>query len=109
VVVALLFLLALCFAPLAAMIPACATAAALLYVARLMARGLTGLDWKDVTEYAPAVVAALAVPLTYSIANGIGFGFIAYALVRLFSGRVREISAAVVALAALFAVKFAIA
>jgi len=108
VVVALLFLLALFFAPLAGMIPAYASAAALLYVACLMARGLAEIDWDDTTEFAPAVVTAIAMPLTYSIATGIGLGFIAYALIKIISGRLRDASPAVIALAALFAVKFAV-
>ena len=69
--VAALFLLALFFSPLAGMIPAYASAAALLYVACVMVRGLAEIDWDDITEYAPAVIAAIAMPLTYSIANGI--------------------------------------
>jgi AGZA family xanthine/uracil permease-like MFS transporter len=108
VVVALLFLLALFFAPLAGMIPAYASAAALLYVACLMARGLAEIDWDDATEFAPAVVTAIAMPLTYSIATGIGLGFIAYALIKIISGRLRDASPAVIALAALFALKFAV-
>ncbi len=109
VVVALLFLLALFVAPLAGMIPAYATASALLFVACIMAAGLAELDWNDVTEYAPAVVTALAMPLTYSIATGIGFGFIAYAAIKLLSGQVRAVSAPVAALAVLFAIRFAMA
>ena len=76
VFVALFFLLALFFAPLAGMIPAYASAAALLYVACVMTRGLAEIAWEDITEYAPAVVAAVTMPLTYSIATGIGLGFI---------------------------------
>jgi AGZA family xanthine/uracil permease-like MFS transporter len=109
VVVSLLFLLALFFAPLAGMVPGYASAAALLFVACLMTRGLAEIDWHDVTEYAPAVVTAVAMPLTYSIATGIGLGFITYALVKIISGRLREASVAVTALAVLFAIKFAIA
>jgi len=108
VVVAILFLLALFFAPLAGMIPAYATSAALLFVACLMARGLADMDWEDITEYAPAVVAAFSMPLTYSIATGIGLGFITYALMKLFTGRWREASPAIIVLAVLFAVKFAV-
>ena len=108
VVVALLFLLALFFAPLAGMIPAYASAAALLYVACLMTRGLAEIDWNDATEYAPAVITAVAMPLTYSIATGIGLGFITYALIKIVSGRFAEASPAVLGLAALFAVKFAV-
>jgi AGZA family xanthine/uracil permease-like MFS transporter len=107
-VVAVLFLLALFFSPLAGMIPAYATAAALFYVACVMARGLAEIDWEDITEYAPAVVAAITMPLTYSIATGIGLGFITYALAKLFAGRIKEASPAVVVLAILFAIKFAV-
>jgi adenine/guanine/hypoxanthine permease len=108
VVVAFLFLCALFFAPLAGMIPAYASAAALLYVACLMARGLADLDWEDVTEYAPAVVTAVTMPLTYSIATGIGLGFITYALVKIAAGKFTEAKPAVMAVAILFAVKFAV-
>jgi len=107
-VVAVLFLLALFFSPLAGMIPAYATDAALFYVACVMARGLAEIDWEDITEYAPAVVAAVTMPLTYSIATGIGLGFITYAVVKLFAGRIKEASPAVVVLAILFAIKFAV-
>jgi len=108
VVVALLFLLSLFLAPLAGTVPGYATAPALLYVACLMTRGLAEIDWEDVTEYAPAVVAAIAMPLTFSIANGIAFGFIAYAIIKLLAGRIAEIKPAVVVLGALFLVKFAV-
>ena len=107
VFVALLFLLALFFVPLAGMVPAYASAAALLFVATLMARGLAEIDWDDVTEYAPAVVTAVAMPLTYSIATGIGLGFLTYALVKIVSGRFTEASPAVIGLAVIFALKFA--
>jgi len=109
VFVAVLFLLALFFSPLAGMVPAYATAAALLYVACVMARGLAEIDWEDVTEYAPAVVTAVAMPLTYSIATGIGLGFITYAVIKLVAGKLREAAPAVLVLAVLFAVKFAVA
>ena len=108
VFVALFFLLALFFAPLAGMIPAYASAAALLYVACVMARGLAEIDWDDVTEYAPAVVAAITMPLTYSIASGIGLGFITYAVLKILAGRYSEASPAVLVLAVLFAIKFVV-
>ncbi len=108
VVVAGLFGLTLFFAPLAAMIPAYATSSALLFVAALMARGLAEIEWDDVTEYAPAVITAIGVPLTFSIATGIGFGFISYAAIKLLSGRRREVGPAVLVIALLFIVKFAI-
>jgi len=104
--VAVLFLAALFFAPLAGMVPAYASWAALLYVACVMARGLAEIDWDDITEAAPAVVAAITMPLTYSIATGIGLGFITYALAKLISGKFAEAKPAVLALAAIFAVKF---
>ncbi|MBW7947800.1 MAG: NCS2 family permease [Pseudorhodoplanes sp.] len=107
-VVAILFLLALFFSPLAGMIPAYATSAALLFVACLMARGLAEMDWEDVTEAAPAVVTAFAMPLTYSIATGIGLGFITYVLMKLLTGRIRDASPAIIVLAVIFAVKFAV-
>jgi AGZA family xanthine/uracil permease-like MFS transporter len=106
--VAALFLLALFFAPLAGMVPAYASAAALLFVACVMARGLADIDWEDLTESAPAVVAAVSMPLTYSIATGIGLGFITYALAKILSGKLSEASPAVIVLALLFAVKFAV-
>jgi AGZA family xanthine/uracil permease-like MFS transporter len=108
VFVAIFFLLALFFSPLAGMIPAYATAAALFYVACVMARGLAEIDWDDITEYAPAVVAAIMMPLTYSIATGIGLGFITYAVLKILSGRIKEAAPAVLILALIFAIKFAI-
>ena len=105
--VGLLFLAALFLSPLALSVPAYATAPALLFVACLMARGLAELDWEDVTEYAPGVVTALAMPLTYSIAHGIGIGFIVYALVKILAGRFSQLHPVVVLVAALFVVKFA--
>ena len=105
-VTAILFLLGLFFAPLATSIPAYATAPALLFVACLMARGLSELDWEDVTEYVPGVVAAVTMPLTFSIANGIAFGFVSYAAIKLLSGRPGEASPAVYVLAVLFVLKF---
>ena len=106
--VAIFFLLALFFSPLAGMIPAYASAAALLFVACVMTRGLAEIEWKDITEYAPAVVAAVTMPLTYSIATGIGLGFITYALAKVVAGRFQEAKPAVLVLALIFAIKFAL-
>src|SRR3979411_219542 len=105
---ALFFLLALFFSPLAEMVPAYASAAALLYVACVMTRALAEIDWEDITEYAPAVVTAVTMPLTYSIATGIGLGFITYALAKLVAGKYAEAKPAVVILAVIFAIKFAL-
>jgi AGZA family xanthine/uracil permease-like MFS transporter len=107
-VVAALFLLSLFLAPLAGTVPAYATAPALFFVACLMTRGLAEIDWEDVTEYAPAVVTAVTMPLTFSIANGIAFGFIAYAAAKILAGRPAEARPAMVVLAGLFIVKFCV-
>jgi adenine/guanine/hypoxanthine permease len=106
--VALFFLLALFFSPLVGMIPPYASAAALLFVACIMSRGLAEIDWTDITESAPAVVAAVSMPLTYSIATGIGLGFITYALGKLIAGKFDEAKPAVLVLAVIFAIKFAL-
>lgn len=106
-VVAALFLLALFFAPLAGAVPAYATAPALLFVAVLMMSSLAQIDWDDLTVAAPVVIAALAMPLTFSIANGIAFGFIAWTAVKVLAGRWRELNPAMWVLSALFVVKLA--
>ena len=108
VTVAGLFLGCLFFAPLAQSIPAYATAPAILYVACLMARGLTGVTWDDITESAPAVVTAISIPLTFSIADGIGIGFLAYVTIKVLSGRWRECPLTLGVVALIFAVKFAV-
>lgn len=107
VVCGLLFLVCLFFAPLAQSVPAYATASALLFVACLMARSLADLDWNDITESAPAVVAAIAMPLSFSIAEGIGLGFISYILIKLVSGRARDCSIAAYVIALIFGLKYA--
>src|SRR5262249_45089045 len=81
---------------------------ALLYVACVMTRGLAEIEWEDITEYAPAVVAAVTMPLTYSIATGIGLGFITYALAKLIAGKFNEAKPAVGILAVIFAIKVAL-
>lgn len=107
VVVAALFLLALFFAPLAGTVPAFATAPALLFVAVLMTSGLAEIDWDDITVAAPVVITALAMPLTFSIANGIAFGFITWVVIKALARRFKDLNAALVILAAIFIVKFA--
>jgi AGZA family xanthine/uracil permease-like MFS transporter len=107
VVCGLLFLACLFFAPLAQSVPAFATASALLFVACLMARSLADLDWHDITESAPAVVAAIAMPLSFSIAEGIGLGFISYVLIKIVSGRMRDCSIASYVIALIFGLKYA--
>ena len=106
VAVAVLFLLALLFAPVATSIPAFATAPAILYVACIMARSIAEIDWDDITEYVPAVITTLSMPLTFSIATGIGFGFVSYAVIKLLCGRQRDAGPAVLLIAAIFLVYF---
>ncbi|MCK9516773.1 MAG: NCS2 family permease [Ottowia sp.] len=104
--VCVLFLLALFFAPLAGVVPAYATAPALLFVCCIMARELAEVNWEDITESVPAVLTAIMMPLTYSIANGLAFGFISYAAIKLLSGRVREVNWLVWLIALVFLLRF---
>ncbi len=104
--VAVLFLLCLFFSPLAGVVPAYATAPALLYVSCLMLRELVDLNWEDTTEAVPAVLTALMMPFTYSIANGVAFGFITYAGLKLFTGRMREVPIIVWIISAVFLFRF---
>ena len=106
-VIAILFLASLFISPLAASVPTYATAPALLYVAGLMMRELTEVDWEDLTEAAPAALTALAMPFTYSIANGLAFGFISYVVLKLCTGKWRAIHPATMIVAALFVIRFA--
>jgi AGZA family xanthine/uracil permease-like MFS transporter len=107
VVCGLLFFGCLFFAPLAQSVPAYATASALLFVACLMARSLADIEWSDITESAPAVIAAIAMPLSFSIAEGIGLGFISYILIKIVSGRASDCSPAACVIAVIFALKYA--
>jgi AGZA family xanthine/uracil permease-like MFS transporter len=72
-----------------------------------MLREITEIDWNDVTEATPAALTALAMPFTYSIANGLAFGFISYVALKILTGRWKEVHAASFVVAALFIVKFA--
>lgn len=105
VVVGVLFLLALFFAPLAGMIPAYATAGAILYVAVLMMAPLKEVHWDDITEAAPVVAVLLMTPLTYSIAQGITFGFIVYTGSKIISGRFADLNISVVVITLLLLLK----
>lgn len=105
VVVGVLMLASLWFSKLAASVPAYATAPALLYVGVLMMRSMTEIDWKDVSEAAPAFFTLIFMPFAYSIADGIAMGFISYALIKLFCGKVKDVSYMVWIIAALWAFK----
>jgi AGZA family xanthine/uracil permease-like MFS transporter len=107
VVVALLFLASLFFAPLVGSVPSYATFPVLLFVASLMMRNITQIDWEDMTEYVPAVITMTLMPLSYSIADGIGFGIITYALLKILSGRMDKTHIPVLMLAVVFISKYA--
>lgn len=109
VVTGLLFLAAMFIAPLAGVVPAAATASALVVVGFLMAGMLRELDWADVPEAAPAFLCALTMPLTWSIANGIGVGVIAHVVVMTLAGRARAVRLPLWIVAAAFAAFFALA
>lgn len=106
-VIAVLFLASLFISPLAGSVPTYATAPALLYVAGLMMRELTEVDWDQLTEAAPAAITAIIMPFTYSIANGLAFGFISYVVLKAFTGKWRDIHPATAIVAALFVIRFA--
>ena len=99
VTVAVLFAACIFFAPLAQSVPAFATAPALIFIATYFLRNIKDIDWDDVSEYAPAVLAAIVMPLTYNIAYGIAIGFIAYVLTKALSGKLDSLNIASVGIA----------
>ena len=107
VTVAALFVLAMFFAPVAGAIPPIATAPALIIVGALMIGAVTSIKWEDMTEAIPAFLTMLAMPLTFSIANGLALGFIFYPLLKVLTGRWREVSPLVYVLALLFVLRYA--
>ena len=106
VTIGLLFVVGMFFLPLAQMLPGFAVDGALIYVAMLMMSSLRGLDWDDLTEYAPAVCTTIMMAFTFSIANGIAFGFITYTVLKVGTGKSSQISKGIWALTALFIAKF---
>ena len=106
VVVGLMFLLAIFFSPLAAIVPAYATSGALIYVAILMLGGMEKLDWSDTTELVPSLIMIVMIPLTFSIANGIALGFISYVVIKAFVGEIKSVSSGAWFLFAVFVAKF---
>ena len=107
VVTGLFFLLILFFAPYAQIIPAAATAPALILVGSLMMAPLAEIDWKDPVVALPCFLTLAGIPLTFSIANGLAFGLTAYALLKLLSGKATKGDAMLFVLAALFVFRFA--
>jgi len=106
VVTAACFALCLFLTPLAKLVPACATAPALIYVGVLMLKGFAKVDMSDVRAAVPAFLALIMMPLTYSISNGIGIGCIAYTLITLCTGKYKKADIAVTVIAVLFILRF---
>ena len=106
VTVGFLFLIAVFFSPLASIIPAHATAGALIYVAILMMSGMEKLNWSDSSELLPALIIIVMIPLTFSIANGIALGFISYVVLKIASGQFKKISSGAWFLTMVFLSKF---
>ncbi len=106
VVVAILFLLSLFFYPVVKAIPPYATASALVIVGALMMKSIKNIDFDDYTEAIPAFITLLTIPLTFSIATGLALGFITYPILKVFTGRWREVHWLVYVLAAIFALRF---
>ena len=109
VTVAVLFGICLWLAPLAQSIPAFATAPALVFIATYFLRNLKDIDWDDVSEYAPAVLAAIIMPLTFSIAHGIALGFIAHVVIKAVSGKTDDLNMGSIAIAGVSVLYFAVA
>ena len=106
VTVGVLMLACLIFSPLVQSIPGFATAPALLYVGAQMLRSAREIDWDDMTEAAPAFLTIVFMPFTYSIADGIAFGFISYAVIKLLCNRIKDVPPMVWIVAVLWALKF---
>ena len=108
-VIGLLFLACLFFSPLATSLPKEIDGAALIYIATLFVRNITDIEWDDIAESGPAVLAMIAMPFTYSISNGIALAFVAYAAVKLCTGKFDSTSPAIWVIAALSIVSFLVA
>jgi AGZA family xanthine/uracil permease-like MFS transporter len=104
-VIGVLFLLCLFFSPLATSLPKEIDGAALIYIATLFVRNITDIEWDDIAESGPAVLAMLAMPFTYSISHGIALAFIAYAAIKILTGKF-DVSPAIWVIAALSVVSF---
>ncbi|HCM8921740.1 TPA: adenine permease AdeP [Salmonella enterica subsp. enterica serovar Paratyphi B] len=105
VVVGILFLLAIFLSPLAGMVPPYAAAGALIYVGVLMTSSLARVNWQDLTESVPAFITAVMMPFSFSITEGIALGFISYCVMKIGTGRLRDLSPCVVIVALLFVLK----
>lgn len=105
-VVAILFAIAMFLSPIAALIPSCATAGALMYVGVLMMRNVTDIDWKDPAAAVPAFLTISVMSFTYSISYGIAAGFLSYTVIKLCTGKVKDISPVTAILSLVFLFTF---
>lgn len=105
VVVGILFLLVIFLSPLAGMVPPYAAAGALIYVGVLMTSSLARVNWQDLTESVPAFITAVMMPFSFSITEGIALGFISYCVMKIGTGRLRDLSPCVVIVALVFVLK----
>ena len=106
VFIGLFFLLAVFFSPLALIVPACATAGALIYVSILMLSGMEKLNWSNTVDLLPALIIIVMIPLTFSIADGIALGFLAYVVLKIGQGEINKISSGAWFLTLVFISKF---
>lgn len=102
----ILFLVAIFLAPLAGIVPSAATAPALIVVGVLMMGSIKEIDFSEMSEAVPAFLTMVMMPLTYSIATGIGLGMISYTLIKIFTGKIKDISILTVIVSILFVIKF---
>ena len=101
-----MFLACMFIAPVAAIIPAAATSSALIYVGILMLQGLKNVDFDDLDQVVPVFIMLLAMPISGSIGHGIGLAMISYNVIKVFSGKAKDVSALTYVITALFLVKF---
>ena len=109
VVVGILFLLSVVFAPIAGIIPTQATAPALIIVGMLMIGNVAKIDWSDIEVALPCFLTIIMMPFAYSISDGIGFGFISYCVLKIFRGKFKEVPVLMYVLSALFILMYALA
>ena len=102
----IMFLLCMFIAPIAAIIPAAATSSALIYVGILMLGGLKKIDLDDMTQALPAALMLICMPISGSIGHGIGLGLISYSVIKIFTGRAKEVSILTYVISVLFLIKF---
>lgn len=105
-VTSLLFLVSIFLAPVFGLIPGAATAPALVFVGILMLRSIKDVDFTDMTALVPVVLMLIIIPVTSKIGDGIGFGLISYTILKIFSGKVKDVSILTAVLSVLFLVKF---